>query len=70
MKNDYTKYGHFSKDAKEKLFNYFSSDDVMHSEGLGLGLASVKLIMDAHQGKAEIKNMKDGGAVVNLIFYD
>ena len=60
----------FSKDAKEKIFNYFSSDDVMHSEGLGLGLASVKLIMDAHQGKAEIKNMKDGGAVVNLIFYD
>ncbi|MCD4772379.1 MAG: hybrid sensor histidine kinase/response regulator [Bacteroidales bacterium] len=60
----------FSDEAKEKLFNYFSSDDIMHSEGLGLGLASVKLIMDAHQGKVEIKNMKDGGAIVNLFFYD
>lgn len=60
----------FSDEAKEKLFNYFSSDDIMHSEGLGLGLASVKLIMDAHHGKTEIKNMDDGGAVVNLFFYD
>lgn len=60
----------FSDEAKEKLFNYFSSDDIMHSEGLGLGLASVKLITDAHHGKTEIKNMDDGGAVVNLFFYD
>ena len=60
----------FSDEAKEKLFNYFSSDDIMHSEGLGLGLASVKLITDVHHGKTEIKNMDDGGAVVNLFFYD
>ena len=58
----------FSKETLNKLFEYFSSGDVMHSEGLGLSLASVKLIMDAHNGKILIENLKEGGASVKLIF--
>jgi len=58
----------FSKGSLNKLFEYFSSGDIMHSEGLGLALASVKLIMDAHKGKILIENLKEGGALVKLIF--
>lgn len=58
----------FPKKSLNKLFEYFSSGDIMHSEGLGLALASVKLIMDAHNGKILIENLKEGGASVKLIF--
>ena len=58
----------FSESAMSKLFEYFFIDDVMHSEGLGLGLAAVKLVMDSHSGSISIKNMDEGGAQVRLSF--
>ncbi len=57
----------FSKEALEQLFELFSADDLMHSEGKGLSLAAVKLIMDIHGGEIVIKNREDGGAHVELI---
>jgi len=58
----------FSEEALSKLFEYFSIDDVMHSEGLGLGLAAVKLVMDSHSGSISINNTETGGAQVRLLF--
>lgn len=58
----------FSEEMLSKPFNYFNTDDVMNSEGLGLSVAAIKLIMDAHRGKLEAKNRPDGGACVKLIF--
>jgi two-component system sensor histidine kinase/response regulator len=57
----------FSKESLEHLFELFSTDDLMHSEGKGLSLAAVKLIMDIHGGEIVIKNRKDSGARVELI---
>jgi len=58
----------FSEEALGKLFEYFSTDDLMHSEGLGLGLAAVKLVMDSHSGSISAKNKLEGGAQVRLSF--
>ncbi len=59
----------FDDIARNELFDFFSSEDVMHhSSGFGLGLAAVKLIMDAHDGSIEIENKKEEtGAVVRLV---
>ena len=37
-------------------------------QGLGLGLAIVRSIMDLHRGRVEIQNAPEGGAAVRLIF--
>lgn len=58
----------FSSEAMGKLFEYFSTDNLMHSEGLGLGLAAVKLVMDSHSGSISIQNKDEGGAKVRLSF--
>ncbi|MGA1867904.1 MAG: response regulator [bacterium] len=59
----------FSEESLRMLFEFFVSDDIAHhTEGLGLGLAAVKLIMDAHFGKIEVENRQEGGASVRLIF--
>lgn len=58
----------FSESAISKLFEYFFIDDVMHSEGLGLGLAAVKLVMDSHSGSISIQNREESGAQVRLSF--
>lgn len=58
----------FSEEIINKPFEFFTSNDVMNSEGLGLSVAAIKLIMDAHRGKVEIKNRSEGGACVKLIF--
>ncbi len=58
----------FSEEIKEKLFEYFTSGDVMNSEGLGLSIPAVKLIMDAHNGEVKITNRKNGGASIKMIF--
>ncbi|MBI9033887.1 MAG: hypothetical protein JEZ03_05390 [Bacteroidales bacterium] len=59
----------FSDEAIEKLFKYFSSDNMKHhAEGLGLGLAIVKLIMDLHKGNVMVENIENEGAKVNLSF--
>ena len=58
----------FSKDSQKRLFELFSTGDVLHQEGTGLSLAAIKLIMDYHNGKIEVNNKKGGGALVRLIF--
>ncbi len=59
----------FSKEAMERLFDFFSCDDIMHhSEGFGLGLSTVKLIMGVHNGEIEVKNKENSGAIIKLIF--
>ena len=60
----------FSEDAINYVFNFFAVGDAPVDQNYGLGLATVKLIMDIHSGKIEIENDKlDKGAIVRLIFY-
>jgi len=57
----------FSMKALHNIFEFFAAEDVMHhSEGLGLGLATAKLIMDTLQGKIEVSNTKNNNASVKL----
>ncbi len=58
----------FSKVSQKRLFELFSAGDVIHEEGSGLSLAAIKLIMDYHNGKIEVQNKKEGGALIRLIF--
>ncbi len=58
----------FSEDSQKRLFELFSTGDALHQEGTGLSLATIKLIMDYHNGKIEVQNKKEGGALVRLIF--
>lgn len=54
-----------------RLFDRFYRSPQSRSrnpQGLGLGLAIVKSIMDLHQGRVEIQNAPEGGAVVRLTF--
>jgi two-component system, sensor histidine kinase and response regulator len=54
----------FSEEAMGQLFELFTATDIMHHyDGYGLGLAAVKLIMDIHNGKAEVKNEESGARV-------
>ncbi len=56
----------FTDDAIGHLFQLFSGGDILHDEGTGLGLATVKLILDAHEGSIDVKNNNGGGAEVNM----
>lgn len=56
----------FKETAKSNLFQFFSSDDVTHIEGVGLSLAATKLIMDAHNGSIDLDRAKGAGAKVTL----
>lgn len=56
----------FSNNAFNHLFELFSADDILHTEGTGLGLATAKLILDAHEGSIDVKNTEQGGAEVNI----
>ena len=58
----------FSEVALSNLFELFSSGDILHSEGTGLGLAAAKLILDAHEGSINVKNTDAGGAKVVIKF--
>lgn len=58
----------FSEEVLGKMFHYFNSNDVMNSEGLGLSVAAVKLVMDAHGGNIEIRNRQGKGAIIKLVF--
>jgi K+-sensing histidine kinase KdpD len=57
----------FPEKTLRNPFQLFASDG--HSDQqIGLSLALVKLIMDSHNGKIEIDNNKNGGAMVKLFF--
>ena len=55
----------FSAEALEELFNPFFTTK---TRGVGLGLASVKRVLERHGGEAEIENRADGGARAVLRF--
>lgn len=54
----------FPEELMPRIFELFTFNDLMHhSEGLGLSLAIVKLIMEYHNGKVEAKNIESGAEV-------
>ncbi len=58
----------FSPQALVHMFKLFSPGEQHIDENVGLDLALVKMIMDAHEGKIELGNNPEGGAFVRLIF--
>ena len=59
----------FSTKAMESLYDLFAADNLRyHSYGFGVGLATVKLILDTFSAKLEINNLPDKGALVRIIF--
>ncbi len=59
----------FDMEDKDKLFEVLQR---LHNreeyEGTGIGLATVKKIMEKHQGEITMEGKKGAGAVVHLIF--
>ncbi len=59
----------FSTKAMESLYDLFAADNLRyHSHGFGVGLATVKLILDTFSAKLEINNLPDKGAMVRILF--
>jgi len=59
----------FSETTLETLFQPFSTGNIMHhSEGMGLGLALVDVIMLTLGGRVEARNSQEGGAEIKLRF--
>lgn len=58
----------FDAEILHQLNRLMNEGSIVAQEGLGLSLAAVKLIMDAHSGKVKVSNSKNGGACVCLIF--
>lgn len=58
----------FSPQALMHMFKLFSPGEQHIDENVGLDLALVKMIMDAHSGNIELGNNPEGGAYVRLIF--
>jgi len=58
----------FSEIALKTLYQFFAVGEQHVDQNAGLGLALVKLIMDAHEGKIEVFNHTGKGATVRLIF--
>jgi len=59
----------FSATTLETVFQPFSTGNIMHhSEGMGLGLALVDVIMLTLGGRVEVRNPPEGGAEVKLRF--
>ncbi len=60
----------FTKESLNNVFAFFESDNLMsHGEGLGLGLATAKIIMDSHNAVIRAQNNIDSGATLSLFFY-
>ncbi|MBM2814774.1 MAG: hypothetical protein HW421_1536 [Ignavibacteria bacterium] len=54
----------FSEEVLPQIFELFTVNDILHhTEGLGLSLAIVGLIMEYHNGKVEAKNIESGAEV-------
>ncbi len=58
----------FSAQVLEHMFKLFAPGEQHIDENVGLDLALVKMIMDAHSGNIELGNNPEGGAYVRLIF--
>ena len=58
----------FSEYAINHLFSLFGVGDKHVNKNTGLSLATVKLIMDAHQADIKVVNLEPNGAAVKLIF--
>ena len=60
-----------SREQQEKIFNPFYRSDKessLKAEGTGLGLAIVKHIMDAHNGKIDVRSEVGKGSIFTLWF--
>jgi len=60
----------FSREVIEQPFDLFITDNKYADNQIGLELPIVKMIMDAHGGKATLSNSPEGGAVVKLEFIE
>jgi two-component system sensor histidine kinase/response regulator len=58
----------FSEEALQKLFKLFAPGEQHINANIGLDLALVKMIVDAHNSRIEINNSPEGGATVKLTF--
>ncbi|MBN2614945.1 MAG: hybrid sensor histidine kinase/response regulator [Bacteroidales bacterium] len=58
----------FRKEALEHVYELFSTGDLSHTEGTGLSLAAIKLIIDVHEGGMLVENINSGGARIKLSF--
>lgn len=59
----------FAKKNLEQIFERFAKKGPdLQYDGFGLGLSTVKLVMDLHQGKVSVRNHEKGGASVRLEF--
>ena len=59
----------FTDKARNYLFELFEADNYSNTySGFGLGMATVKLILDTIGGKIEVKNKNGSGAIVELYF--
>ncbi len=62
--------GGFSEEAIKNRFKLFMPGEKHINKNMGVELALVKLIMEAHDGDIEISNQMNGGAFIKLIFTD
>jgi two-component system sensor histidine kinase/response regulator len=58
----------FSEEALQGLFKLFAPGEPHINDNVGLDLALVKMIMDAHNGKIDVANNPEGGATIELQF--
>jgi len=59
----------FTDKARNYLFELFETDNFSNTySGFGLGMATVKLIMDTLEGKVDIKNNNGKGAAIKMSF--
>ena len=58
----------FPASILEHAFELFTSGSGHQDSRYGIGLPVAKLIMEAHNGDVRIKNRKQGGACVQLVF--
>jgi two-component system sensor histidine kinase/response regulator len=58
----------FEDEVLSHLTEIASRDVTAVSEGVGLSIAAVRLIMDAHNGTLQLKNNREGGACIRLCF--
>jgi len=60
----------FSEQALKNLFTLFGLGGEHIDENVGLDLCLAKMVMDAHSGKVEVRNLPQGGASVRILFPD